>query len=123
MIPSWRVVFMGGLQPGQSTTTVAALVAEALSAEQLIIATDVDGIYDSDPKLNPAARKFDRVRIEKLEKMFSGGVRAGEYKLLDPLTISLIKRSRIRTQVLNGRPPSNIRRALKGEVVGTLIVC
>ncbi|RLE89106.1 MAG: UMP kinase [Thermoprotei archaeon] len=122
LVPSWKVVFMGGLQPAQSTTTVAALVAEALGAERLVIATDVDGVYDSDPKLNPRARKLDTVTVAKLEEMFRGGVRAGGYRLFDPLTLAIIKRSCIATQVVCGRPPSNVRRALAGERIGTLVV-
>jgi len=120
-MPVWRVVFVGGFQPAQSTTTVAALVAEALRAEKLVLATDVDGIYEDDPKRNPKARKLEIVTVSELERMFSGGVRAGEYKLLDPLTLAIIKRSRIETRVVLGKPPSIITRALRGEAVGTLI--
>jgi len=120
-IPAWRVVFVGGFQPAQSTTTVAALIAEALRAEKLILATDVDGIYDDDPKRNPKAKKLEEVAVSELEKMFSEGVRAGEYKLLDPLTLAVIKRSKIETRVIRGKPPSNILRALKGESLGTLV--
>lgn len=122
LIRVWKVIFMGGLQPAQSTTTVAALLAEALNAEQLVIATDVDGVYSEDPKKNPAAKKFEKVRIEDLERMFSKGVEAGGYKLFDPLTLAVIKRSRIPTQVIAGRPPSNVRRALNGESIGTIVL-
>jgi uridylate kinase len=120
-VPVWRVVFVGGFQPAQSTTTVAALVAEAVGAERLVLATDVDGVYEDDPKRNPKARKLEVATVDELERMFSGGVRAGEYRLLDPLTLAVIKRSRIETRVVSGKPPSNITRALMGEPVGTLI--
>ncbi|MEM1509072.1 MAG: UMP kinase [Thermofilaceae archaeon] len=122
LIRVWKIVFMGGLQPAQSTTTVAALLAEALDAEKLVIATDVDGVYSEDPKKNPAAKKFDKVKIEDLEQMFSKGVEAGGYKLFDPLTLAVIKRSRIPTQVIAGKPPSNIRRTLEGESLGTVVL-
>lgn len=120
-IPVWRVVFAGGFQPAQSTTTVAALVAEALGAEKLVLATDVDGIYEEDPKRNPKARKLEEVSVSELEKMFLEGVRAGEYRLLDPLTLAVIKRSKVETRVVRGKPPSNIVRALRGEPLGTLV--
>ena len=57
---------MGGLQPGQSTNAVGALVAEAIGADLFINATDVDGVYTSDPKKDPEARKLDIVDTDKL---------------------------------------------------------
>ncbi|MCS7105483.1 MAG: UMP kinase [Thermofilaceae archaeon] len=121
-LPAWKVVFVGGFQPGQSTTTVAALIAEALKAAKLVIATDVDGIYESDPKINPEAKKLDEVPVTRIENMFAKNLRAGQYKLLDPLTISIIARSKIETHVVNGNPPDNILKVLQGEKIGTRIV-
>lgn len=122
MIPAWRVIFVGGLQPAQSTTTVAALLAEALGAEKLVIATNVDGVYDDDPKKNPRARKLEEVTCSDLEKLLSRDVMAGEYRLLDPLSIYILKRGKIDAYVVAGRPPENVLRALKGERIGTRIL-
>ncbi|MEM4679534.1 MAG: UMP kinase [Thermofilaceae archaeon] len=121
-LPVWKVIFIGGLQPAQSTTTVAALLAEALNAEKLVIATDVDGVYDDDPKRNPHARKFDEVTVSDIEGIFAGNLVAGGYRLLDPMTLSIIRRSRVTTFVISGKPPINILRALKGERIGTRII-
>lgn len=121
-LPAWRVVFIGGFQPGQSTTTVAALIAEALKTAKLVIATDVDGIYESDPKINPEAKKFDEVPVSRIESMFAKNLRAGQYRLLDPLTLSIIARSKIETYVVNGNQTDNILKALQGERVGTRII-
>ncbi len=117
-----NIVFLGGLQPGQSTTTVAALVAEAVNARFLIIATNVEGIYESDPRKNPNARLLREVRIERLHEMFSKPSKAGEYRLLDTLTLNILARSRIPTYIINGEEPENILRVLKGEHVGTKII-
>ena len=122
MLPAWRVVFLGGLQPAQSTTTVAALLAEAVRAEKLVIATDVDGVYSDDPRRNPAATRFEEIAASELEKMFSGGLVAGGYRLLDPLTLAVLRRSGIEAYVVAGRPPRNIVRALRGERIGTRIL-
>ncbi len=113
-------VFMGGLQPGQSTTTVAALAAEALQA-RLYIATSVKGIYSEDPRKNPHARFFREIAIDNLKKMFSRPSGAGGYVMLDPLTLGIIERSRIQTIVFKGDPPSNIERAVEKGDIGTLI--
>lgn len=116
-------VFVGGLEPGQSTTTVAALIAESLQADKLVIATNVDGIYNSDPRVNPQARKMDYVSISTLEEMFmKRSLPAGGYELLDPVTIKILKRSKIDTVVVNGRPPGNIIKAMKGERIGTTVI-
>ncbi|UNQ72611.1 UMP kinase [Infirmifilum sp. NZ] len=115
------VIFTGGLQPGQSTTTVSALVAEA-TRSRLIIATDVDGVFTADPKKDPSAKLLEEVDVDWLIEMFANPQKAGEYRLFDLLTLQIIKRSRIETRVLNGYPPENIKRALEGQRVGTLIV-
>ncbi|ABL77924.1 UMP kinase [Thermofilum pendens] len=116
-----RVVFMGGLQPGQSTTTTAALVAESLNGS-LIIATDVEGIYTDDPKRNPAATLMERVSVEELRRMFQREQVAGEYRMIDVLSLNVIQRSKVKVFVLKGDPPGNIFRALRGErVAGTFI--
>ncbi|MFX1385522.1 MAG: UMP kinase, partial [Promethearchaeota archaeon] len=54
-----KIIVMGGLQPGQSTTSVALEVAEFVQSDQLVILTDVDGIYDKDPKKFKEAKRFD----------------------------------------------------------------
>ena len=117
-----KVIFMGGLQPGQSTTTTAAIVAEAVNADLLIIATNVDGIYTEDPNLNSQAKKLDKVSIGELKQIFRDRpVKAGTYKLIDYLTINILERSKMPTIILNGNPPTNILKAIKGEKIGTKI--
>ena len=57
-IDSGLIVVTGGLHPGQSTNGTAALIAEKVKATEFLNATDVDGIYDSDPNKNKKAKKF-----------------------------------------------------------------
>ncbi|MEM4245749.1 MAG: UMP kinase [Candidatus Bathyarchaeia archaeon] len=120
---SGRIVVSGGLQPGQSTNAVAALLAEAIKADLLINLTDVDGVFTEDPKLNPAAKKLEEVTVTQMIELVSGkSIVAGGYKLLDPIALRVIGRSRIPTKIVNGREVSNLERAIKGEAVGTRIV-
>ncbi|MHA1216332.1 MAG: UMP kinase [Candidatus Thorarchaeota archaeon] len=117
-----RVVLMGGLTPGQSTNAVAALAAELVGADILLNATNVDGVYDRDPK-SPGAKRLERVTIRELERILSGGgTRAGEYRLFDPVAIRVVARSRIRTVIFDGRDAQNLVRIISGERVGTTIV-
>jgi len=115
------VIFMGGLQPGQSTTTTAALAAEALSGE-LFIATDTEGVYDKDPKLFHDAKLLRRATASELLSIFGGYQRAGGYRLLDQLALSVIQRGRLAVRIFKGDPAENIRRAVEGEDLGTLIL-
>jgi len=118
-----KFVVMGGLQPGQSTNAVAALVFEIIGADILINATDVEGIYSEDPKTNPNAKKYDEISIKDLLEIISNKQAiAGSYDLLDPLSLKLIARSKIETWILNGKNPNNIERLIAGEHVGTKIV-
>jgi len=117
------ILVMGGLQPGQSTNAVAALAAEAMRADLLVNATDVDGAYTADPRKDPNARKLDEVTPDELTKILSTeGFKAGEYDLMDPLALRIIMRSKIPTVIMDGRDPSSIAKALSGKRIGTRIV-
>ncbi len=121
----WRtkkVLVMGGLQPGQSTAGTAAVVAETLGIKTILYASDVDGIYDRDPKIYPDAKKFDIISLDKLEEVIRQEFKAGGYELLDPVAIKVIRRGRIEVVVFNGYDPLNILRILRGEPIGTRIV-
>ncbi|MHA1780428.1 MAG: UMP kinase [Candidatus Thorarchaeota archaeon] len=116
-----KIVLMGGLTPGQSTNAVAALAAEITGADLLLNATNVDGVYDRDPH-EQGAKKLDSVTIDELSAILSGGgVRAGEYRLFDPVAIRVVARSQIPTIIFNGTRPENLSRILNGEKIGTLI--
>jgi len=120
---SSMVVVMGGLQPGQSTNAVAALAAETIRADLLVNATDVDGVYTADPHKDSRARKLDEVTPEELETILAReGFGAGEYALMDPLALRIIRRSRIPVTIVDGRDPSSIDKALHGKRIGTRLV-
>jgi uridylate kinase len=117
-----KCVLMGGLTPGQSTNAVAALAAETVRADILLNATNVDGVYDRDPK-ESGAQKLEQVTVDELRTILSGGgTRAGEYKLFDPVAIRVVGRSKIDTVIFNGNEPKNLLRLFDGEKVGTTII-
>lgn len=118
-----KILVMGGLQPGQSTNAVAALVSELIGAYMLINATDVEGIYDDDPKINPNAKIFDKISINDLfEMIVKKQAIAGGYELFDLLAVTLISRSKIPTWIINGKDPGNIEKIIQGKHVGTKII-
>ncbi len=117
-----RITVLGGLKPGMTTDTVAALVAERVKADMLIKATDQEGIYTKDPRRHPDAVKLDRVGFEELPKVLAEDKhRAGIHQILDPEAIKILKARRIRVRVLNGFKPENLLLAVEGKAVGTLI--
>jgi uridylate kinase len=117
-----KVVVMGGLKPGMTTDTVAALVAEEVEADLIIKASDLDGVYDKDPKVHSDAVKFDRLTFENLAKIFSEGKhRAGIHQIVDPEAVKILIHSRIPVVVVNGFTVRNVLLAVEGKPVGTLI--
>src|SRR3989441_11760454 len=122
-VGSGKAVVMGGLQPGQSTSAVAALAAEITRAEILVNGTDVDGVYTEDPKKNPKAKLIRSVHVEKLLNWaMSGEVFAGRYELLDPLAIKIMQRAKIPTRFVSLGDPGNILAALQGKDIGTRVL-
>jgi uridylate kinase len=118
-----RVVVLGGLQPGQSTNAVAAVVAELVGADLLVNATDVAGIYDSNPKENPNARLLKEVRAEVLEGMLRSEELAGLYELFDRVAMNIVKRSRIPLVFLSAYDVESLERAIEGgEFTGTRVI-
>ena len=120
---SGKIVAMGGLTPGHSTNAVAAIAAETVGAELFVNATDVEGVFTSDPSKDKKAKKLDEVSISKLTELLSkADITAGAYELMDPLALRIIARSHIHTVILDGRETSNVTRALRNEHVGTRVV-
>jgi uridylate kinase len=108
------VIFVAGTgNPYFSTDTTAALRASEIRAELLIKATKVDGIYDRDPITNADARRYDRVSYqEALTKRL---------QVMDSTAFSLCMDNKIPMVVLDMNKPSNIRDAVLGRKVGTLV--
>jgi uridylate kinase len=117
-----RIVVMGGLRPGMTTDTVAALLAEHIKADLLVKATDQDGIYSRDPRRFPDAWKLDSVSFGDLAKLFEVDRHvAGIHQIVDPRAVRILRRLRLRTAVVNGFEPGNVLLAVNGERVGTVI--
>lgn len=119
---SGKIVVLGGLQPGQSTNAVAAIVAELMKADLLVNATVVDGVYDKDPRIHKDARLLKELSINELEKVITQSYGPGHYELLDPLALLIIKRSRIPLVFVNAFKPETINKALNfDKSVGTWV--
>ncbi|UCC58413.1 MAG: UMP kinase [Candidatus Bathyarchaeum sp.] len=117
-----NVVVMGGLRPGMTTDAVAALVGERVKADLLVKASNVDGIFTKDPKKFPDAEKLYELGFDDLERLFEEDRhKAGIHQILDPEAVRILRRTRLRTVVVNGFDAKNVLSAVKGERVGTVI--
>jgi uridylate kinase len=117
-----KILVMGGLKPGMTTDTVAALVAKRINADLLVKGTDQDGVYDKDPRKHEDAVKLDRLSFDDLVNVFSENKhKAGIHQIIDPEAVKILKRERTRLVVVNGFEPENVLAAVKGESVGTVV--
>src|SRR4051812_22714599 len=108
------VVFGAGTgNPYFSTDTAAALRAMEIKAEVILKGTKVDGIYNADPMLDPTAIRFET--ISYLQVLRQG------LKVMDATAISLCMDNRLPIVVFNLRTPGNIKRAIVGEPIGSLV--
>jgi len=108
------VIFGGGTgNPFFTTDSAAALRAAEIEAEVVLKATNVDGIYDSDPRTNPAAKKYDTLT--------HGVILEKRLNVMDATCAALCRDRRIPMLVFNLNEPANILKALRGENVGTLV--
>ncbi len=108
------VVLSGGTgSPFLTTDTCAALRAAELSAEALMKATKVDGVFDADPVKHPRARKFDRLTY--------GEVLSRQLGVMDLAAISVCLEAGIPVVVFRMDVPGNLARVMSGDSVGTVI--
>lgn len=110
-----RVVIFGcGTgNPFFSTDTAAALRAAEIGADVIFKATNVDGVFDSDPKQNPDAKKYDA--LSHLDVLKEG------LHVMDSTAASLCMDNKIEIRVFNLDDPDNIVRAATGENIGTVV--
>lgn len=110
-----RVVIFGGGSgnPFFTTDTTAALRAAEINANVIFKATKVDGVYDSDPHLNPQAKRYDRVTY--------GQVLTEELQVMDSTAIALCKDNNIPIMVFDLSVRGNIHKAVMGEPIGTIV--
>lgn len=108
------VIFGGGTgNPYFSTDTAAALRANEIGAEVILKATKVDGIYDSDPKKNPGAKRFAEITyLDALQR---------QLKVMDSTAFSLCMDNKMPIIVFDFSKPHNLKRVVLGEKVGTLV--
>lgn len=122
MLKKGRIVIMGGLYPGMTTDSVAALVGEHIGADLLVKGSNVDGIYTKDPRKYSDSKKINHIKFEELDDLFEAKThKAGINQILDPKAVKIIQSCRLKTVVVDGYNPDNILAAVKGKQNGTVV--
>jgi uridylate kinase len=108
------VIFAAGTgNPFFTTDSAASLRAIEIEADLLVKATKVDGVYDADPVVNPAARRYDRLTYDQVLDQRLG--------VMDATAIVLCRDHRLPLRVINLNEPGSLVRIARGEDVGTLV--
>jgi uridylate kinase len=108
------VVFAAGTgNPYFTTDTAAALRAMEIKADVIMKGTKVDGIYSADPLLHPDATRFDRISYLKVLEQ--------QLRVMDTTAISLCMDNKLPIVIFNLRTHGNLKRAIMGEPVGSLV--
>ena len=117
------IVVMGGTVPGHSTDMVGAELADKVNASKLIIATNVDGVYDKDPNKFGDAKQLREVAIKDLIKEYgTDWTSAGKNMVIDGPALEIINNARLPTFVLNGKKLSELEKLLDNKQFnGTVI--
>jgi uridylate kinase len=108
------VIFVAGTgNPFFSTDTAAALRASEMNAEILLKATKVDGVYDSDPRKNPKAKRYERISYSE--------ALGSRLQVMDSTAFSLCMDNEVPIVVFDMFKPGNLRSVILGEKIGTLV--
>ncbi|MEO1048859.1 MAG: UMP kinase, partial [Pseudomonadota bacterium] len=99
--------------PFFTTDTGAALRAAEMNCDALLKGTSVDGVYDSDPKHNPEAKRFDTISYDH--------VLSQNLKVMDATAVALCRENDIPIMVFSIREKGNVARVLAGEGVQTIV--
>jgi uridylate kinase len=118
-----KIIITGGLYPGQSTNATSALIAEKIKAIKFFNATDVEGIFNSDPRHNPDAKMFESIDIKEcisLLKMENS--MAGTYDLMDLISLKVIERSSLPTVVFKSSVENIQKVVMENVKIGTELI-
>ncbi len=117
-----KVLIAGGWKPGRSTDDDAVRLAKAYSATTIVNLSDVDYVYDKNPKEFPDAQKIERLTWKEFNTRFGGQWEPGRKTPFDPTAAKTAQKNKQRVIVANGTNLKNLENILKGKAyIGTTI--
>jgi uridylate kinase len=119
---SKNVEVHGAENPGNSTDFVAVQSAKTVGAKKIINLSNTDYVYDSDPKLNPNAKKFEQISWPEYRQLIPKEWNPGLNSPFDPVASEMAEKECIEVIIMNGKPIDNLTNYLNGEKFqGTVI--
>ncbi len=116
------IIIGSAYKPGSSTDLGAILAAKLVGAKKVINLSNTDYVYDSDPKVNPEAKKFEKISWADYRALIPKEWNAGLNSPFDPVASELAEKENISVVIMNGKPIENFAKCLSGEnFMGTII--
>ena len=116
------VVVGSAYKPGHSTDWDAVLAAKSVGAKKVINLSNIDYVYDSDPKKNPDAKKIEQISWADYRALIPAEWNPGLNSPFDPIASKVAQEERIEVAIMNGKPIDNLAKYLSGEkFAGTAI--
>jgi uridylate kinase len=109
-------------KPGWSSDYDATLAAKSVGAKKVINLSNADYVYDSDPKINPNAKKLEKVSWPEYRAIIPKDWSSGMHTPFDPIASEMAQKEGITVMIMNGKPIDNLANCLDGEkFLGTII--
>lgn len=116
------IVIGAAYEPGHSSDYDATLAAKNLGAKKIINLSNIDHVYDSDPKINPNAKKIEQISWNDYRKIIPKDWSSGLNSPFDPTASKMAQDEGITVVIMNGKPIDNLAKCLNGEkFMGTVI--
>ena len=116
------IVIGAGWKPGCSTDLDAIILAKNVGAKKVINISNIDYVYDSDPKVNPNAKKIENISWAEYRSIIPKEWNPGLNSPFDPIASKMAEEEGIEVIIMNGKPIDNLAKCLNGEkFLGTII--
>ncbi|MEI6580998.1 MAG: UMP kinase [bacterium] len=116
------IIIGGGWKLGNSSDMAAVFLAKNTGAKKIINLSNTDYVYDSDPKINPEAKKIEKISWQDYRKLIPRDWNPGLNSPFDPIASKMAEEEGIEVIIMNGKPIDNLRKCLDGEqFLGTII--
>lgn len=116
------VVIGSAYEPGHSTDWDAVLAAKKVGAKKIVNLSNIDHVYDSDPKINPNAKKLDKISWKEYMSLIPSEWHPGLNSPFDPTAARMAEEEGIEVIIMNGQPIENLANYLDGkDFIGTTI--
>jgi len=116
------IVIGAGWKPGCSTDLDAIILAKNVGAKKVINISNIDYVYDSDPKVNPNAKKIENISWAEYRSIIPKEWNPGLNSPFDPIASKMAEEEGIEVIIMNGKPIDNLAKCLNGEkFLGTVI--